>query len=428
MPDLAYPGPNNIHRQELSNGIIVLVYENFSSQSVVIDGIMHAGAFVEPRTQAGLASFTTNLLMRGTQSRDFTATYEALESVGAGLEFSCGRHVIEFGAQSLVEDIDLILDLAAQSLRYPTFWENQVELVRGQIMTGLQIRANDTSHMANLAFSELLYPDHPYGQSIQGYFETIPHITRQDIVDYHTHYFGPQKMIIGIVGAIKAETAVAKVEAMLGDWVNPVQRPIPAVVNAARPAQQRRRNVPIPDKSQADIVLGLPGPLRSAPDYLDAKMMNSILGVFGMMGRIGETVREKQGLAYYAYSRLQGGVGPFPWYAGAGVAPENVEKAIQAILSEIDRIQNEPVPLSELADNQAYSTGSMPVGLETNSGLANTITDMEYYGLGLSYLQNYPDLVHAMTPERIQAAAQKYLSTTQIAVAVAGSIDGSRNQ
>ncbi|MCA9974774.1 MAG: insulinase family protein, partial [Anaerolineales bacterium] len=135
-------------------------------------------------------------------------------------------------------------------------------------------------------------------------------------------------------------------------------------------------------------------------------------------------VREKLGLAYYAYSRLQGGIGPLPWYAGAGVAPENVDKAIQAILQEVERIQQEPVPAAELADSQAYITGSMPVGLETNAGLANVITDMAYYELGLDYLQRYPDLIRAITPQHVQAAAQKYLSTEQIAIAIAGSVDG----
>jgi zinc protease len=174
------------------------------------------------------------------------------------------------------------------------------------------------------------------------------------------------------------------------------------------------------DKSQCDIYLGLPGPRRLALDYLDASLMNTILGVFGMMGRIGQTVREEQGLAYYAYSHLQGGLGPSPWIASMGVAPNNVERAIESVRREIGRIQNEPVSAGELADSQAYRTGSLPVSLETNSNLAGIIGDMAYYDLGLDYLQRYPALIQEITAERIQAAAQKYLSMDQLAVAVAG--------
>jgi zinc protease len=174
------------------------------------------------------------------------------------------------------------------------------------------------------------------------------------------------------------------------------------------------------DKSQCDIYLGLPGPRRIAPDYLDASLMNTILGVFGMMGRIGQTVREEQGLAYYAYSHLQGGLGPSPWIVSMGVAPNNVEQAIESVRGEIGRMQNELVSPDELADSQAYRTGSLPVSLETNSNLAGIIGDMAYYDLGLDYLQRYSALIEAITAERIQAAAQKYLSTEQLAIAVAG--------
>ncbi len=139
-----------------------------------------------------------------------------------------------------------------------------------------------------------------------------------------------------------------------------------------------------------------------------------------MMGRIGKNVREAQGLAYYAYSSLQGGLGPGAWLAAAGVAPDKAEQAISSILDEIARIQNERVPAEELADSQAYRIGSLPVGLETNSGIANVITDMELYEWGLDYLLEYPDLVRAITPEQVQAAAQKYLSTENLGIAVAG--------
>jgi zinc protease len=181
-----------------------------------------------------------------------------------------------------------------------------------------------------------------------------------------------------------------------------------------------RTHVTLPDKQQVDLRLGLPGPRRAAADYLEASLMNTILGVFGMMGRIGQNVREEKGLAYYAYSHLQGGLGPSPWLAVAGVAPEAVEPAIGAICEEIERIQNELVPEDEVADSKAYRIGSLPMALETNSGLADIITDMVLYDLGLDYLLTYPEKVRAISPAQIQASAQKYLSTKQMVVAVAG--------
>ena len=419
MPDTTYPGPESIQRHTLGNGITVLVYQKLAAESLFVEGLVRAGGLVDGREKAGLASFTADMLMRGTEQRAFETIYEEIESVGASLHFGAGRHVSDFSGVALVEDADLLFSLIAGSLRQPTFPQEQVERLRGEIMTGLQIRANDTRQMAALAFRHLLYGDHPYGQSVDGYPETVEGLTRDDLVEFYDRYYGPERMIITVVGGLEPADVMAKVEAALGDW-RTGQATMPGAPDMTRPEGVLRTSVDMPQKTQADIMLGLPGPLRSAEDYLEASVANTILGVFGMMGRLGKNVREEQGLAYYAYSRLQGGIGPSPWYVSTGVAPDKVEQAIESILHEIDRMRNEPLPAGELADSQAYRTGSLPVGLETNSGLAGLITDMVYYDLGLDYLQLLPGKIQAMTPETVQAAAAKYLSTESLAIAVAG--------
>jgi zinc protease len=419
MPDTTYPGPESIQHHSLSNGITVLIYQNTASESLFVEGLVRAGGLVDGREKAGLANFTADMLMRGTEQRTFEAIYEEIESVGASFHFGSGRHVSDFSGVALIEDADLLFSLIAGSLREPTFPQEQVERVRGEIMTGLQIRANDTRQMAALAFRELLYGDHPYGLSADGYPETIERLARDDMVEFYNSYYGPEGMIITVVGGLEPAEILAKVEAVFGDWRTD-QATMPEAPEKGRPDGILRTNVEMAQKTQSDVMLGLPGPRRSAKDYLEASVANTILGVFGMMGRLGKTVREEQGLAYYAFSRLSGGVGPSPWYVSTGVAPDKVEQAIESILHEIDRMRNEPLPADELADSQAYRTGSLPVGLETNSGLAGIITDMVYHDLGLDYLQLLPDKIQAMTPETVQAAAAKYLSTEALAIAVAG--------
>jgi zinc protease len=419
MPDTTYPGPENIHHHQLENGLTILVYENFAAESIVIEGLVRAGALAESREMAGLANFTAEMLLRGTEKQTFEEIYEAIESVGASLDFASARHVTEFSASGLAEDIDLMLGLLADSLRRPLFAESQIEPVRGEIITSLQIQANDTRHRAGRAFRELLYGDHPYSQSVEGYPDSVGRIQRDDLVAFHRDYYGPQGMIITLVGAIKAQEAVDRVTAAFADWPA-APRSLPDLPPAARPETTRRVQVAMPQKTQSDVVLGLPGPLRSAPDYLEASVANTILGVFGMMGRLGQTVREEQGLAYYVFSRLQGGLGPSPWYVSTGVAPENVGQAIDSIRQEIDRLCQEPIPAEELEDSQAFRTGSLPVSLETNDGLASIITDIELYGLGLDYLQLLPDRIWTMTPETVQAAARSYFSSEQVVIAVAG--------
>ncbi len=420
MLDKRFPGPESIIRHTLDNGITILVYENFAAPTVVVDGVFHAGAIQDSEHKAGLASFTADMLLRGTQQYDFAQIFERLESVGASLGFGSGRHVTQFSGHSLIEDIDLLFELLVQSLRSPTFPSLQVERLRGQIQTNFQIRANDTRRMAILRFMETLYQNHPYGRSIQGYPHSVSTISAQDLADFHTCCYGPRGMIITVVGAIKADLAVTKIASYLADWDNPKQNSVPKVSDISRPIKEVMVKINMPGKSQSDLILGLPGPRRSAPDYLHASLMNTVLGEFGMMGRIGQKIREEQGLAYYASSNLAGGLGPAPWSADAGTAPESIPRVIAGIKQEIERIQNEPVPPTELEDCKSYRIGSLPVGLETNDALANTIVDLEIYGLGLDYLQQFPDLVRSISADQVQLAAQKYLSLDQLVIAVAG--------
>ena len=417
---LSLPSPETIMRVELPGGMVVLVSENHSSPSVVVSGYLWAGSMSEEPTQAGLASLTAGMLMRGTESRTFREINEALESVGAQLGFHSGVHTVGFGGKALVEDLDLLLDILADVLQRPSFRPNEVETLRGQILTGLQRRAHDTRRMARLTFDALLYPDHPYGRSVVGYEDTVSGLIRSDLVDFYRRCYSPQGMVLAVAGAVSATSVVAKVEAALGGWQTPGAMPNRRIPSPVSLAECRHETVTIAGKTQSDIVLGWPGLSRNDPDYMSARLDNSILGVFGMMGRLGQSVRDEQGLAYYVYSRLEAGVGAGPWTLIAGVNPANVERAIRAMLDQVSRLRDQPVPAEDLADSQSFLTGSMPLRLETNEGVGASLLAMERYGLGLDYLQRFADLVNAVTVQDVQEMAQKYLAPDTYVAAVAG--------
>lgn len=415
-----YPGPDDIHRTRLENGIVVLSRTNHNSPSVVISGYLSAGAILDPEGKKGLGSFTAGGLMRGTEQREFHQIYDALESVGASLMIGAGVHTVTFNGRSLVEDLALLLDILRNSLRSPAFPADHIEILRGQILTGLAIRSQDTSDMAGIAFDEIVYPDHPYRDPAEGYTQTISEISRDDMINFHARNYGPADMTIAIVGAVEPEHAVDLVRQSLGDWMNPDQPALPVMPDLKPLDKVVRRKVMIPEKSQSSIVIGAAGPPRRSSDYLAAALGNSILGQFGMMGRIGEAVRKKAGLAYHASSHLSGGTGPGPWFITAGADPEHVELVIDLIFEQVERFAEEPISLEELEDCKSQFIGSLPLSLESNTGVAAALISLERFQLGLDYFNRFSTLIHAVQPADIQAAADRYLHPQRIAIAVAG--------
>ena len=416
----SFPSAETISRTELPNGITLLTYESFDSPSVVIGGYLWAGAISEDAEQAGLSGLTAGTLMRGTENRTFGQINDALESVGAQLAFRSGVHSAGFGGKALAEDLSLLLDILADSLQHPTFPAAELEKLRGQVLTAIQRRAHDTGRMAWLTFDALLYPDHPYGRSVLGYEETVSALRGAHLLDHYRAHYSPQGMVLAVVGAVSSGAVLDKVRSALGDWQAPDASPDRSIPPNVSLDRTRRQSAIVEGKSQSDLVLGWPAIARSDPDYMKAYVANTVLGIFGMMGRLGENIRERQGLAYYAYSQLQAGLGAGPWAAIAGVNPANVERAVQGILDEARRLRDEPVPQDELADSQAYLTGTMPIRLETNEGVVSALLDIERHGLGLDYLLHHAHLVNSVTVEQIQETAQKYLDPDCYALAIAG--------
>jgi zinc protease len=414
------PGPDNITRVLLPNGITLLTRSNFNSPSVFIGGYMACGSMFDPLDNLGLAYFTALSLMRGTQSRSFQEIYNELESSGASLGFGASVHNVNFGGRALAEDLPMLLRLLSESLREPVFPPDHFERLRGQILASLAIRAHDTSDLADMAFDEIIYPGHPYGRPEDGHPETIQNIGRDDLIEFHQQHYGPANMVIVIVGAVEPQRAIDHVQAVLGSWENNQQKTIPEMPAIFPLKDTVRRHITVPGKFQTDLDLGTTGPKRTSNDYMSVSLGNNILGQFGMMGRIGDVVREKAGLAYHASTSLSASLEGGSWEVSAGVNPANLQRAIDLIVNELRRFTQTPVTVDELQDSQANFIGRLPLSLESNAGVANSLLSLERFQLGLDYYQRYADMVLAVTPESILEAAQRYWNPDRLAIVSAG--------
>lgn len=420
MSDLSFPGPHDVTRHTLENGLVVLVRENRVTPTVILRGYLRAGAVCDTDETAGLARLTASMARRGTRARTFQEINEAIESVGASFEVGAGRHQVGFSGKSLTEDLPLIVEIAANALQRPTFPAAELQKVRGQVITSLRQLEDDTRRKAHREFRALCYPNHPYGRPVEGTLETVQRIQRQDLVAFFERAYGPRGGVIAVVGDVAAPEMIARLEDAFAGWLPQADGASDALPPIPRPQGKQRVVVPMHNKTQVDVVWGLPALARSNPDYYAARVADAILGRVGLMGRLGASVRDKQGLAYYATSLLEADLGQGPWMVFAGIDPGHVDRAIEGILAEIERLRNELVSEDELADAQDYLTGVLPLRLETNHGVAGALIEIEMYGLGLDFLARYPALIRGVSQEEVRAVAQKYLDTENYALAIAG--------
>jgi zinc protease len=179
------------------------------------------------------------------------------------------------------------------------------------------------------------------------------------------------------------------------------------------------------NKAQADIAYGFTTILRSDPAFYAYSLMNNILGEYSIGGRLGDSIRERQGMAYYVYSALDANVIPGPLLIRAGVNPANVDRTLASIDEEITRMASKGPTEQELAESRQYLIGSMPRRLETNVGIANFLQMVEFFGLGMDYDLRVPDLLARVTRDEVHAAARAVLDPTRAAVVIAGPYAGS---
>jgi zinc protease len=407
-------------RQVLPNGAVLIVQETAFSPAVTINIGFRAGSLDEPDDLPGLAWFLGRVIDRGTATRSADAIAEALDDRGVALKLFTNRHVIALSCTCLAEDFHDVLAVVADVAINPTFPESEIEKRRAETITAIRQDQDNTGVRASEALQMLLYgAAHPYGRPAKGRVETVERIGRADLLAHHARRFAPATMSVAIVGDVRAADAAAVVHQAFADWQATAapSRDVPPVPGHA---SRQQTTIEIPDKSQSDIAYGFTSITRLDPDYCSHWVMNTILGQFGLGGRLAENIRERQGMAYYAFSSFDPSLGPGPLVVRAGVDPANVERAIAAIDAEVGALGRQGATERELAETLQYLVGSIPRMLETNQSIATFLQTAEFFGLGLDYDRTLPALLRAVTLEDVNGAAARVLDPERACIAVAG--------
>jgi zinc protease len=266
----------------------------------------------------------------------------------------------------------------------------------------------------------MLYGEaHPYGRPAKGCVKTVEKFTRADLIAHHAARCAPATATVAVVGDVRARGAFDLIERAFGDWtvVRPDDRQVPAV---PRHTIRDERRIVMPEKSQSDIAYGFTSINRLDPAYCSYWMMNTILGQFGLGGRLAENIRERQGMAYYAFSSFDPSLGPGPLVIRAGVNPANIERTIDAIDHEVRVFGREGATEQEIDETRRFLIGSIPRMLENNSSIATFLQTAEFFGLGLDYDRRLPSLLEAVTRDEVNRAAASVLDPSRACIAVAG--------
>ncbi len=407
-------------RHELSNGIVVLSQDRPGSQSVALRFRVPAGSIYEEDATAGLAHLTARVMGRGSAGMTFEEISDRTDDLGSSLGIDAGRQFLEGRIRCLRDDLPEMVELLANAIQRPDFPLDQVELVRAEQLGAIKDAANDTRSVSDRELRRALYPEpNPLGRSSLGGPESVNHLTAADARMFHTQRVTPDRAAFAVVGGIGSGDDVATLlEATFGAWTSEsgaTGQPDLGLTNLAAETVEEG----IPGKSQADLAAGLTTIPRLHPDFVPLDVANLILGRLGLMGRLGTEVRDRQGLAYYAFSQVEPRRDGSLWSARAGVDPSNVERALTSIRAELERLRREPVSESELADAKSYLVGVLPLALESNDGVAATLLSLEEYGLGLDYLDHYPAIIAAITEEDILRAASEHLDPEKLVISVA---------
>ena len=407
-------------REVLANGTVVIVQETAFSPAVTINCAFRAGSLDEPDDLPGLAWFLGRVIDRGTSTRSADAIAEALDDRGVALRAAVNRHAVILTCTCLSEDFDDILDVLADIARDPAFPPDQIEKRRAETITLIRQDQDNPAMRAAETLQQLLYgAAHPYGRPAKGTIDSVERVQREHLAAYHASRFAPATLSVAIVGDVRAERAAARVAQAFNGWSRSAgpSREVPPV---PRHTSRQQVMIEMPDKPQSDIAYGFTSISRLDPAYCSHWVMNTILGQFGLGGRLADNIRERQGMAYYAFSSFDPSLGPGPLVIRAGVDPNNVQRAIEAIDAEVGALGRDGATEKELQETRQFLIGSIPRMLETNQSIATFLQTAEFFGLGLDYDRQLPALLRAVTLEDVRQAAASVLDPSRASVAVAG--------
>jgi zinc protease len=409
-----------VQRTVLPNQLVLLVSEEHSLPFVTLQLLIDSGSKRDPSGEEGLSYLTARGLLLGTSKHTVNQINEELDFMGAFLSSSSGRDYATLSLKVLKKDLDKGLNVFMEVLTQPTFPEEEINREVEKTLAAIQSEEDQPEEVAGKEFQKTLFLNSPYGHPVQGTKESIPRLTREGIVRFYRSYYHPNSAILTVVGDITDGEIRTNLIPRLEKWPMGEIPKLPFATTFEKGQKTVKINRPI---TQANVILGHAGVSRENPGFYALTVMNYILGGGGFASRLMEEIRNKRGLAYSVASFFDPGKYPGSFQIVLQTKNPSAKEAISLSLQQMERIQKELVSEKELEGAKKYLIGSFPMRLDTQGKLANFLSQVEYYGLGLDYPEKYPSLIRSVTREDVLRVAKKYLHPKKYVLVIVANLN-----
>jgi len=410
-----------VQRRKLSNGMDVLVVEHHEVPVVSMNLVMKMGAAGDPEGKAGLASLTSDMLDEGTATRSSLDISDQLARIGSAIFIGTGWDSTTASLRTLTRHLDRALDIYADVITNPSFPDKELQRLRASRLAALKSQRDSPETIAGLVFQTVLYGrTHPYGHPLTGDEASLGSFTTDDVRGFYNTYFRPNNSAIIVVGDVKPDEVVAKLEKAFAGWKG---AHVPAVDVSAAPVQRDHSAIYLVDRPgsvQSVIQIGQVGVPRSSPDFFPLLVMNRILGG-ASSARINLNLREEKGYTYGASSAFSFRRGAGPFTASAPVQGFSTKESVVEFMKELRGIRGEiPVTPAELDAAKQSIIRGYPRGFETPDQIAAQLEQIITYDLPDTYFNSYIERIKSVTLDDVNRVANRYLQPDRMAVVIVG--------
>jgi predicted Zn-dependent peptidase len=401
-------------RTALPDGPRVISARIAGSRSVSVAAYVLAGSRLESDEQVGVAHFMEHITFKGTAAFPTSrAISEAIEGVGGSFNAATDRESTVYWARVPAREARRAVDVVAELIVRPLLEDAEIDHERSVIVEEIRSYLDDPAEYSQILIQQAMYGDNALGREICGDEEGIKRLPESTIRDFWAATYRPSNVVVAVAGDLDHAAALDLVAPAFGtgDGVSPSFAPAPELPAGPQFLLGNR------DAAQAHICLAVPAYRRDHPDSWTVGVLNGILGE-GMSSRLFLSVREELGLAYDVGSGIteyadSGSLGVY-----AGVDPDKLEPALEAVLSELTRLRDHDVPADELAKAKAYLSGGLELRMDDTRHLASWLGGQEALHDRVLTLDEALAAVAAVTADDVRRVAGELFRDDRLRLAV----------